>query len=413
MSAGTVGARGGAVRRLLTGERVRTLAGFALAAVALLGVAPALLSDFRLGLLAKFLCLAMVAVGIGLAWGRGGMLTLGQGVYFGLGGYLMAMHLKLADAGPGGVPDFMLLYGDGTVPGWWEPLRSPVVTVVAIVVVPVALASVLGFAVFTRRVRGAYFAILSQALAAAFAILLVGQQKVTGGTNGLNGFRSFFGYDLADPVNKEMLYLIAAGTLLAMVAIVRLLMRSRFGELLVAVRDQENRVRFLGYDPAVVKVVAYAVAAAFAAIGGALFVPIVGIISPADVGVVPSIGFLVGVAIGGRATLLGPVLGALAVSWAQTSLSEQFPSFWTYFQGALFILVVAFLPGGLASLGGVWRRWRGGPAGPDDLPVDGTSAEGSVPPGARARAVPGRAAVTDEPREPEPEPESVTARSTP
>ncbi|MFS0699449.1 urea ABC transporter permease subunit UrtC [Cellulomonas sp. 179-A 4D5 NHS] len=354
--------------RFLTGERVRTLAGFAVAAVALFGVAPALLSDFRLGLLAKFCCLAMVAVGIGLAWGRGGMLTLGQGVYFGLGGYLMAMHLKLADAGPGGVPDFMLLYGDGTVPGWWEPFRSPVVTVVAIVLVPVALASVLGFAVFTRRVRGAYFAILSQALAAAFAILLVGQQKVTGGTNGLNGFRSFFGYDLADPVNKEMLYLIAAGTLLAMVAIVRLLMRSRFGELLVAVRDQENRVRFLGYDPAVVKVVAYAVAAAFAGIGGALFVPIVGIISPADVGVVPSIGFLVGVAIGGRATLLGPVLGALAVSWAQTSLSEQFPSFWTYFQGALFILVVAFLPGGLASLGGVWRRWRAGRAGRDDVP---------------------------------------------
>lgn len=357
--AGTAERRGGAVGRLLTGERVRTLAGFAVAAVALFGVAPALLSDFRLGLLAKFCCLAMVAVGIGLAWGRGGMLTLGQGVYFGLGGYVMAMHLKLADAGPGGVPDFMLLYGDGTVPGWWEPFRSPVVTVVAIVLVPVALASALGFAVFTRRVRGAYFAILSQALAAAFAILLVGQQKVTGGTNGLNGFRSFFGYDLADPVNKEMLYLIAAGTLLAMVAIVRLLMRSRFGELLVAVRDQENRVRFLGYDPAVVKVVAYAVAAAFAGIGGALFVPIVGIISPADVGVVPSIGFLVGVAIGGRATLLGPVLGALAVSWAQTSLSEQFPSFWTYFQGALFILVVAFLPGGLASLGGVWRRWRG------------------------------------------------------
>lgn len=415
----TVGsARGSGAARFLTGERVRTLAGFAVAAVALLGVAPALLSDFRLGLLAKFCCLAMVAVGIGLAWGRGGMLTLGQGVYFGLGGYVMAMHLKLADAGPGGVPDFMLLYGDGTVPGWWEPFRSPVVTVVAIVLVPVALASVLGFAVFTRRVRGAYFAILSQALAAAFAILLVGQQKVTGGTNGLNGFRSFFGYDLADPVNKEMLYLIAAGTLLAMVAIVRLLMRSRFGELLVAVRDQENRVRFLGYDPAVVKVVAYAVAAAFAGIGGALFVPVVGIISPADVGVVPSIGFLVGVAIGGRATLLGPVLGALAVSWAQTSLSEQFPSFWTYFQGALFILVVAFLPGGLASLGGVWRRWRGGRGERGEVPDDGlppgVRPTDAVPPGAGATGAPDRALVGGH-ADPAPEPtsEAVPSRSTP
>lgn len=357
------------------GPRARVWGGFLLAAALLLGVAPAVLSDFRLNLLGKFLCLAMVAVGIGLAWGRGGMLTLGQGVFFGLGGYLMAMHLKLADAGPGGVPDFMLLYGDGTVPGWWEPFRSPVVTILAILLLPAGLAALLGLAVFKRRVRGAYFAILSQALAAAFAILLIGQQKVTGGTNGLNGFQGFFGYDLSDPVNKRMLYYIAAVVLLLMVAAVRLLMRSRYGELLVAVRDQENRVRFLGYDPALVKVVAYTVAAAFAAIGGALFTPIVGIISPADVGVVPSIAFLVGVAIGGRATLLGPVLGAIGVSWAETSLSESFPSFWTYFQGALFIVVVAFLPNGLATLGQVWRRRRGGSvAGSGDSGDDGGDA---------------------------------------
>ncbi|MGY4643808.1 urea ABC transporter permease subunit UrtC [Cellulomonas sp. URHB0016] len=356
--------------------RLRLWGGLAVAAVALFVVAPGLLSDFRLNLLAKFLCLAMVAVGIGLAWGRGGMLTLGQGVFFGLGGYMMAMHLKLADAGPGGVPDFMLLYGDGTVPAWWEPFRDPVFTVVAILLVPAGIATLLGLAVFKRRVRGAYFAILSQALAAAFAILLVGQQKVTGGTNGLNGFTSFFGFTLADPVNKRMLYFIAAAVLLVMVLATRLLMRSRWGELLVAVRDQENRVRFLGYDPAAVKVVAYATAACFAAIGGALFTPIVGIISPADVGVVPSIVFLVGVAIGGRATLLGPVLGAVAVSWAETSLSESFPSFWTYFQGALFIGVVAFLPNGLATLGQVWRRRRVASGPPADGPA---SSDGGTP----------------------------------
>ncbi|KON74243.1 hypothetical protein M768_09060 [Cellulosimicrobium cellulans F16] len=359
MSAATTGGTS-RLSALYRSSRARVIVGFAVAAVLLFAVAPATLSTFRLGLLGKFLCLAMVAVGIGLAWGRGGMLTLGQGVFFGLGAYIMAMHLKLADAGPGGVPDFMMLYGSGEVPGWWEPFRSPVVTILAIAVIPAGLAALLGFAVFTRRVRGAYFAILSQALAAAFAILLVGQQATTGGTNGLNGFRSFFGYDLADPVNKRMLFFIAAGALLVMVAIARQLMVSRFGELLVAVRDQENRVRFLGYDPAKVKVVAYAVAAFMAAVGGALFVPIVGIISPADVGVVPSIGFLIGVAIGGRATLLGPVLGSIAVSWAQTSLSETFPSGWIYAQGALFILVVAFLPGGLAELFTRWRRSRGG-----------------------------------------------------
>lgn len=332
------------------------LAGFAALALALLVLAPAVLSDFRLSLLGRFVCYAIVAVGVGLAWGRGGMLTLGQGVFFGLGAYVMAMHLKLSDAGPTGVPDFMRLYGSGTVPGWWEPFRSPVVTIIGIVLIPALVAFGLGLAVFRRRVRGAYFAILSQALAAAFAILLIGQQATTGGTNGLNGFRSFFGFNLFDPVNKRMLFYIAAGVLLAMLVIIWQLYRSRYGELLVAVRDQEERVRFLGYDPANVKIVAYVLAAVMAGIAGALFVPIVGIISPAAIGVVPSIAFVIGVAIGGRSTLLGPALGAIVVAWAQTSLSESFPSFWSYFQGALFVLVVAFLPNGLSAVASLRRK---------------------------------------------------------
>jgi urea transport system permease protein len=324
--------------------------GFMLGAVALLVVAPAVLSDFRLSLLGRFVCYGIVAVGIGLAWGRGGMLTLGQGVFFGLGGYVMAIHLKLADAGPSGVPDFMRLYGSGHLPIWWEPFLSPVVTLLGVVLIPALVAFGLGTAIFRRRVRGAYFAILSQALAAAFAILLIGQQTTTGGTNGLNGFRSFFGFNLFDPVNKRMLFFIAAVTLLVMLAIVWQLYRSRYGELLIAVRDQEERIHFLGYDPANIKVVAYVLAAAMAGIAGALFVPIVGIISPASVGVVPSITFLIGVAIGGRATLFGPAIGAIVVAWAQTALSESFPSFWSYFQGALFVLVIAFLPAGLSSV---------------------------------------------------------------
>ena len=345
----------GKLRGSLTGSYGVGL-GFVLGALVLLVLTPAVLSDFRLSLLARFVCYAIVAVGIGLAWGRGGMLTLGQGVFFGLGGYVMAMHLKLADAGPSGVPDFMQLYGSGVLPGWWEPFRSPVVTLLAVILVPALVAFGLGAAIFRRRVRGAYFAILSQALAAAFAILLIGQVATIGGFNGLNGFRSFFGYNLFDPVNQRMLFYIAAVTLLVMLLIVWQLYRSRYGELLVAVRDQEERVRFLGYDPANIKIVAYVVAAVMAGIAGALFVPIVGIISPANVGVVASISFLIGVAIGGRATLFGPALGALAVAWAQTTLSESFPSFWTYFQGALFVLVVAFLPGGLSSLGSLLRR---------------------------------------------------------
>ncbi|HET8992700.1 MULTISPECIES: urea ABC transporter permease subunit UrtC [unclassified Rhodococcus (in: high G+C Gram-positive bacteria)] len=336
---------------------VRTAAGFTLAALMLFGVAPAALSDFRLGLLGKFLCFAIVAVGIGLAWGRGGMLTLGQGVFFGLGAYIMAMHLKMADAELRGdtVPDFMQIAGIRELPAYWVPFSSPLVTILAIALVPALVALLLGLGVFKRRVKGAYFAILSQALAAAFAILLVGQQS-TGGSNGLNRFRSFFGFDLADPVNKRMLFFIVAAILLLVVAATRQLMQSRYGELLVAVRDQEERVRFLGYDPANIKVVAYTVAAFFAGIAGAMFVPIVGIISPADIGIVPSIAFLIGVAIGGRTTLLGPVLGAIGVAWAQTALSESFPSAWTYAQALLFIVVIGFFPAGIAGLAKLRRR---------------------------------------------------------
>ncbi|MEE2060863.1 urea ABC transporter permease subunit UrtC [Rhodococcus artemisiae] len=336
---------------------VRTAAGFALAATILFALAPAVLSDFRLGLLGKFLCFAIVAVGIGLAWGRGGMLTLGQGVFFGLGAYMMAMHLKIADAELRGdtVPDFMQIAGIRELPGYWAPFASPIVTILAIALLPALVALLLGLGVFKRRVKGAYFAILSQALAAAFAILLIGQQS-TGGSNGLNRFRSFFGFDLADPANRRMLFFIVAAILLLVVAATRQLMQSRYGELLVAVRDQEERVRFLGYDPANIKVVAYTVAAFFAGIAGAMFVPIVGIISPADIGIVPSIAFLIGVAIGGRTTLLGPVLGAIGVAWAQTTLSESFPSAWTYAQALLFIVVIGFFPAGIAGLAKLRRR---------------------------------------------------------
>lgn len=336
-------------------------AGFALAAVVLFGLAPLLLTGFRLGLLGKYLCFAMVAVGIGLAWGRGGMLTLGQGVFFGLGAYMMAMHLKLGDAGPGKIPDFMALISSRSLPWWWEPFRSGLFTLIAIAAIPAVVAAVLGLATFRNRVKGAYFAILSQALAAAFAILLVGNPTSTGGSTGLNGFKGFFGFSLYDPANKQMLFFIAAGTLLVMVAVARQLMTSRFGELLVACRDAEERVRFLGYDPALVKMVAFVVAAVMASIAGALFVPIVGIVSPNDVGIVPSIAMIIGVAIGGRTTLLGPVLGAIAVAWVGTTLSEAFPSGWTYLQGLLFMLVIAFLPGGLAS---ALTRLRRSPAAP-------------------------------------------------
>nr|WP_254426130.1 urea ABC transporter permease subunit UrtC [Dietzia sp. oral taxon 368] len=357
-------------------------AALAVAALVIFGLAPLLLSDFRLGLLAKFFCYAIVASGIGLAWGRGGMLTLGQGVYFGVGAYAMAMFLKLSDArdrgGPDALPDFMQIAGTRELPGYWVPFASPGFTIAVILLVPPLLAFGFGYLVFHRKVKGAYFAILSQALAAAAAIFLVSRPEL-GGSNGLNRFTGFFGFALSDPANRRMLYFLAGGALLAVVLLVRQLMQSRFGELLVAVRDQEERARFLGYDPALIKSFAYAVAAFAAGIAGALFVPIVGIISPSAIGIAPSIAFLIGVAIGGRATLLGPVLGAIGVAWAQTAFSEAYPSQWTYLQGVLFIVVVGFLPGGLASLFAVRRRRAARDTAQVDAPVGTTTTSSTTP----------------------------------
>jgi urea transport system permease protein len=315
--------------------------------------APILFSTYNLNLTAKFICFAIAGVGIMLVWGKGGMLALGQGFYFGIGGYAMAMNMKLSDAslnGGNGVPDFMSLYGDGTVPGWWEPFRSTPFTMAVIVLLPALISAGLGFAVFKNRIKGPYFAILSQALAAAFVILLIGQQTTTGGTNGLNGFRYFFGQALGSPESTESLFHIAVVVLVITMFLAYLLLRSRFGELLIAVRDSEERIRFLGSDPANMKVFAYVVAAVMAAVAGALFSPIAGIISPADVGIIPSLALLAGVAIGGRTSLFGSVIGAILFSYAQNWLSNEFPSFWTYFQGLIFILVFGFFPGGVASM---------------------------------------------------------------
>ncbi|OSM42195.1 urea ABC transporter permease subunit UrtC [Nesterenkonia sp. PF2B19] len=343
--------------------------GLGLLALGLLVLAPMLLTDFRLNQLGRFICYAIVAVGIGLAWGRGGMLTLGQGVFFGLGAYAMAMHMQLADAELQGLaaPQFMLTFG-ADVPWWWEPFRSGLFTVAAILLLPAVVAVVLGLSVFTRRVKGAYFAILNQAMVFAFAVLLVGQQATLNGSNGLSGFQSFLGFSLYDPANRRAIYLLAAAVLILLVAIAWWMMRSRFGELLVATRDAEERVRFLGYNPALIKTAAFATAAVMASIGGALFVPLVGIISPAEIGVVPSIAFVIGVAIGGRATLFGPVIGALAVAWAESSLAETFPSGWSYLQGLLLVLVIAILPGGVASILTRFRPRDGGPG--SDHPHD-------------------------------------------
>jgi len=339
----------GSLKARLVGEW-RGIVGFAAVALLVFAVAPATLSPFRLELLAKYLCFAIAALGIGLAWGKGGMLTLGQGVFFGLGGYAMAMHLKLAEAGPGELPDFMVWSGVDALPMVWEPFRQPWFALLMVVVLPGVTAALLGLLVFGRRVRGAYFAILTQALAAAFVIWLVGQQALTGGTNGLTNFTTFFGLDLSSDADSRTLYFVVAIVLGLMYLGFRQIVASRFGRLLVAVRDGEDRVRFLGYDPAIVKTVAFTLSAISAGIAGALFVPVVGIISPALLGVVPSLELVFAVAVGGRYALGGAILGAVLLNYAKTTFSESYADGWLYLQGALFIAVMAFAPKGVVGL---------------------------------------------------------------
>lgn len=318
-------------------------------ALALAVAAPWLLSSYDLNLVARFMAMAILALGLVLIWGHGGILSLGHGVFFGLGGYILAMHMKLADLPQGEIPDFMQWSGRTALPWWWEPFTSSAFTIAALLVVPAALAGLFCWAVFHRRVGGTYFALISQALALAFATLLISRQDVTGGFNGLTQFSSLFGFGLTRPSVLFGLYWVTLAILCLAYFGLRLLLASRFGTLLRATRDGENRMRFLGYSPTPVKVVAFSLSALLAAIAGALFTLHAGVISPALVGVVPSIEMVVWVAVGGRTSLMGAIVGALLINIARDSVSSAFPELWLYLMGLVFILVVTLMPQGLAG----------------------------------------------------------------
>lgn len=312
--------------------------------------APWLLSAYDLNLLARFLALGLTAMGLVLLWGEGGVLSLGQGVFFGIGGYAIAMHLKLAGLGDGEIPDFMVWTGLTELPSWWAPFRSGAFAILAVLVLAPALAAVFAWAIFRRRIGGVYFALITQALALAFATLLISQQDQTGGFNGLTDYRTLFGFNLNLPSTATALYFITLFLVVASFFGLRWLINSRFGSLLRASRDGANRLRFLGYDPTPYKVMAFTVAALLTSISGALFTLHAGVISPALVGVVPSIEMVIWVAIGGRESLIGALAGALLVNFAKDKISTALPELWLYGLGALFILAVTALPKGLAGL---------------------------------------------------------------
>jgi urea transport system permease protein len=336
--------------------------GLLIVAVLLLVVLPLALNIFRLGLAAKYLSLAFCAVGIVLIWGYGGILSLGQGVFFGLGSYMMAMFLKLESTGAdssaqalssffgSNLPDFMVWNSVEKLPWWWEPFHYVWFTLPAILLLPTALAFVLAYAAFRKRVGGVYFSIVTLSLSAIMSIVIIGQQGVTGGVNGINDFRTFMKINLDTDQAKMTMYYVTSVLLLLCVLSGMFILKSRLGKVLVAIRDREDRVRFSGYDSALFKAFIFAVAALFSSIGGAMFTIQQSLASPSLVGIVPSVEMVIYAAVGGRLSLLGAVYGSMLVGSAKTFFSENFVQYWIYFIGGLFVVVVMFLPEGLAGL---------------------------------------------------------------
>ncbi|WP_407944627.1 urea ABC transporter permease subunit UrtC [Paenibacillus swuensis] len=345
--------------------RVKLLVGYG-AASAFLLCAPLFLNDFRLNLLAKFLAFAIVAIGLDLLWGYTGILSLGHGVFFGIGAYAMAMYLKLEASG-GKLPDFMNWSGLTQLPWFWKPFEYFWFAFPMGILLPALLALMLGFFTFRNRIRGVYFTILTQALVIITVTLFVGQQAYTGGTNGVTGFKTLFGFSLASQDTKNVLYFVTVAFLVVTFLLCQALVRSRFGKVLKAIRDGENRVRFIGYNPAAYQMVAFGISAGLAGLAGMLFVLHVGIISPSMMAIVPSIEMVLWVAVGGRGTIAGAAFGAVFMNTAKSLFSENYPEVWLYFVGGLFVAVVIFLPKGILGLF---------PKGPELLAGGGKSSSG-------------------------------------
>ena len=314
---------------------------------------PLHVSNFTLNLLGKFLAYAILALGLDLLWGYAGVLSLGHGVFFGLGAYAMGMHLML-EIGARGVyqsalPDFMVWNQVTALPLFWRPFHSAWFTAAAVVLAPAVCALAFGFLAFRSGIRGVYLSIITQALALSAWLVFNRNEMNLGGTNGLADFKTILGWPLGEPRTQRALYVATAVALVAAYALCRWITASRAGRVLIAIRDSEARVPFVGYSPARYKLFVFIVSAILAGVAGALYVPQVGIITPAKLGVLPSIEMVVWVAAGGRGTLIGAILGAVGVNWLQSWLTTRYPDVWLLFLGALFMGVVLLFPDGLVG----------------------------------------------------------------
>ncbi|WP_413324023.1 urea ABC transporter permease subunit UrtC [Synechococcus sp. MIT S9503] len=316
-------------------------------------VLPAILSQFRLNLFGRYFSLAIVALGIDLIWGYTGLLSLGQGIFFALGGYAIAMHLLLVTnndftTGANGLPKFFENYGVDNLPFFWQPFWSLPVTVIAIWIIPALIAGLVGYLIFRNRIKGVYFSIITQATLMVFYHFFNGQQKLVNGTNGLKtSTTELFGMIVGSDDAQIVFYRITLVLLPLAYLLCKFLTSGRFGDALIGIRDDEARVRFTGFNPVPFKVIVFLVAGGLAGISGALYTVQSGIVSPQYMAISMSIEMVIWVAVGGRGTLIGPIIGAVLVNYLRSLVSEALPEAWLFVQGGLFIFVVVLMPDGI------------------------------------------------------------------
>ncbi|SDZ82101.1 urea ABC transporter permease subunit UrtC [Acidovorax soli] len=312
------------------------------------------LSDYAVALLGKIMCYAICALAMDLIWGYTGILSLGHGLFFALGGYVMGMYLMRQIGRDGNyqsdLPDFMVFLDWKELPWHWALSDSFVATLVLIVAVPGVIAFVFGYFAFRSRIKGVYFSIITQAMTYAAMLLFFRNETGFGGNNGFTDFKRILGMPIATPTMRMLLFVLTGVTLLGFFLLARWLVRSKFGRVLQAVRDAESRVMFSGYSPLPYKLTIWTISAMMCGVAGALYVPQVGIINPGEMSAANSIEIAVWAAVGGRSTLIGPIVGAFIVNGAKSWLTVTAPEFWLYFLGALFIAVTLFLPDGVVGL---------------------------------------------------------------
>ncbi len=316
---------------------------------------PLHVSTYTITLLGKYLCYAMLALAVDIIWGYCGILSLGHGAFFALGGYAMGMYLmrQIGDRGVYGnpeLPDFMVFLNWTELPWYWQGMDQFWFAMLMVLLIPGLLAFVFGWLAFRSRVTGVYLSIMTQAMTYALMLAFFRNEMGFGGNNGLTDFKDLLGFDLQSDTTRVALFMITALMLGLIFILSKLILRSRFGKVIVAIRDGESRARFIGYHTERYKVWLFVYSAMIAAVAGALYVPQVGIINPGEFSPLNSIEVVVWVAVGGRGTLIGAVIGALLVNYAKTRFTAIMPEGWLFALGALFVLVTLFLPKGLVGL---------------------------------------------------------------